>query len=405
MQRRQALRMLPGLPALCMPGISAARPACVAPHPQQPAASGIEEVTVVPSMLVWGPGGSWIVGTAGAQALPAGLPPVAVAGALWAAGDDGQVRRWQAPAAGTSGPPHWSITATYTIGAPVHALAASKDGRHALVAHGEQVTLVDANARLIKHYVGRDLARTRRGAAGVLLAHAGRRSFVAAWPALGELWEIPLDPNAPPIHDGLVHDYRLGEALPSPGHLGVRRVPLGRSLLWVEFTDARVPWVAGRAEDGVAIVHLDVRRRIATLALPAAQPGAAALIETAEGWRWWLPAGDIVHVVDAARWTVVESLQAPRGLLGLRAIGPSVWSFGASGLQRWHDGAWRFLADVDWPVTAFEAGHGQHTRWLATTAPSALLQLDADAVRLARLPLPEGALIVGVAALDGPGAS
>jgi hypothetical protein len=415
MRRRRALPALPALLALAGPwaaGCSALRPARAAAGRAPAGATddaasdfdpaGRGPANPVPPVLAWGPDGAWIVGAGVVQALPAGPPPVAVVDALWTAGEDGQVRRWQAPATGGDVPAHWRVTATHATGAAVHALAASADGQHALAAHGERLTLLDAQARPLKQYEGRDLARTRRGAAGALFAHAGRRSFVVAWPALGELWEIPLDPDAAPIHDGLVHDYRMGEALPSPGHLGVRRVPLGRPLPRFEAVDGRAPWLAGRVDEGVAIVHLDVRRRIATLALAAARPAAAALVAAPAGWRWWLPAGDGVQVVDAARWTVVDRLPAPPGLLALRASGPSVWAYGDAGLQRWQDGAWRPLAVAARPVTAFEPGRGPGAGLLATSAPAALLHLDADGRVRARRALPAGARIVGLAALAVP---
>ena len=38
-----------------------------------------------------------------------------------------------------------------------------------------------------------------------------RESFVVALKDIPELWEISLRPQAPPIYDGLVHDYKMGE--------------------------------------------------------------------------------------------------------------------------------------------------------------------------------------------------
>jgi hypothetical protein len=75
-----------------------------------------------------------------------------------------------------------------------------------------------------------DLARRQHGRATVLLHLPQRRSFVVAWSPLDELWEISLDPAAEPIYDGLVHHYRMGEAIATAGYLGVRRIPLGRPM-------------------------------------------------------------------------------------------------------------------------------------------------------------------------------
>ena len=131
---------------------------------------------------------------------------------------------------------------------------------------------------------GIDLKRERRrGAATALFSLPQRRSFFAAWPALGESWEISLDPDAAPIFDGLVHDYRMGEGIAKPGYLGARRAPLGRPMPAFGFADARVPWLAGKQGDEVVVVHLDVRRRIAALRVAGAEPARG---RAAPGLAW-----------------------------------------------------------------------------------------------------------------------
>ena len=57
-----------------------------------------------------------------------------------------------------------------------------------------------------------------------------RNSFVVALKDIPELWEISYDPQAAPLYDGLVHDYKMGEAIAKPGFLGVRRTPLDEPL-------------------------------------------------------------------------------------------------------------------------------------------------------------------------------
>lgn len=135
-----------------------------------------------------------------------------------------------------------------------------------------------------------------------------RRSFVVAWPALGELWEIPLNPDAEPIFDGLVHDYRMGEGLAAPGYLGVRRTPLGPAMPELDFADARVPWLAGLQDERVVLVHLDVRRRIAERTLPGARPQAALLRHAESGLQWCLPCGQQVQVLDLPRFEPVDAV-------------------------------------------------------------------------------------------------
>lgn len=138
--------------------------------------------------------------------------------------------------------------------------------------------------------------------------HGARQSLLAALHDLPELWEVQLADDAPPVYDGLVHDWRLGEALPSPGHLGVRRVPLARPLdaLWV---DARVPWVLALARgrpDEVLVIHLDVRRVVARWPW---RPGAAlteAVLVDGDEPRLTVPGPSGPLCIDTRRWLRVE---------------------------------------------------------------------------------------------------
>ena len=106
-----------------------------------------------------------------------------------------------------------------------------------------------------------------------------------------------------------------------PGFLGVRRVALEAPPAGVVLADPRVPWVAGLSDSGVAVLHLDVRRRVATLAIAHARPQASALPAAGRTGPWWLPAGDAVHVVDTARWRVESTVPAPAGLVTVRRTG------------------------------------------------------------------------------------
>lgn len=96
-----------------------------------------------------------------------------------------------------------------------------------------------------------------------------RQSFAVVFGGWQELWEISTDPAAPPIYDGLVHDYRMGEAIARPGHLGLRRIRLLRPWTAV-WADGRVPWLLGSeeaAEADAVVLHLDVRRAVGRLPL------------------------------------------------------------------------------------------------------------------------------------------
>ncbi|MBI3157147.1 MAG: hypothetical protein HYZ20_17340 [Burkholderiales bacterium] len=389
--------------------LQAAALAAAAAWPAVAAAAADPVRAASPTLLAWGEGGAWLLADGLAQALPAAQPPAAAAAAVWSVDAAGLVQRWR-PRAATGGEPAlpaaapWIAQAAQSIGEPVHGMAASADGAHALLAHGQRLTLLDAGARPLKVYQGEDLARTRRGRAQALFAHAGRASLLVAWSGFGELWEIPLDPRAPPIFDGLVHDYRMGEALPRPGYLGVRRVPLEGPPPRFVLADPRVPWVAGLVDGGVAVVHLDVRRRIATLPLAGARPQASALPQAGRAGAWWLPAGEHVFVVDTARWRVASELPAPAGLLRLHDADGALWALAEAGLLRWQPGGWQTVAALGGAPRAL-ARDERRRHWLAAVtpadaaAPGAVLRLDDEGRLLARVALPAGARVDGLAAL------
>ena len=75
-----------------------------------------------------------------------------------------------------------------------------------------------------------------------------RRSFVVVFDSLPELWEISYDPQAEPIYQGLVHDYRLREGIAEPGFLNARRTRLDAPLRDPGF-DSSHAFVIARAPD------------------------------------------------------------------------------------------------------------------------------------------------------------
>jgi len=89
-----------------------------------------------------------------------------------------------------------------------------------------------------------------------------RRSFVIAFDTLPELWEISVDPNAAPVHDGLVHDYRMGEAIAAPGFLGVRRSLLSAPARALAIDAGNNAHVLARSAGAWWLVNLDIRRAI-----------------------------------------------------------------------------------------------------------------------------------------------
>lgn len=148
--------------------------------------------------------------------------------------------------------------------------AVSSDGRWVAVANSlpGNLAIFDADLRLIKLIpaTSRD-GKTPTRVAAVYDAPP-RHSFIAALKDLPELWEIAYDEKAPPLYDGLVHDYRMAEAIATPAFLNPRRTPLDR-VLDDFFFDQSYTYVMGASRDGHGeVIQLDIRRKIADLDLP-----------------------------------------------------------------------------------------------------------------------------------------
>jgi PAS domain-containing protein len=100
----------------------------------------------------------------------------------------------------------------------------------------------------------------------------------------------------------------------------------------------------------VAVVHLDVRRRIASLPFAEARPDGAALVAVGTALQWWLPAADTVQVLDPLRWEVLERHALAAPVRAVVAASAGVWAWvdeAPAPLRLWRDRRWqRPAADV-----------------------------------------------------------
>ena len=145
-------------------------------------------------------------------------------------------------------------------------LAVSADGRTVMVANALPHTLValDAGDLTLRKVIE---ARDESGKSSRVSAvyDAGpRKSFIAAFKDIPELWEIPWSDDHTPIYPGYVHDYRMGEALAAKGPFPIRRIKLD-DYLDDFFFDPSYDNLIGAARDGkgAQVVSLLVGRKIA----------------------------------------------------------------------------------------------------------------------------------------------
>ena len=192
--------------------------------------------------------------------------------------------------------------------------AVSGDGRYVMVANYLPHTLVVLDARdlaVLKVLAVED-EKGKSSRVSAVYDAAPRRSFVAALKDIPEVWEISYDERSPPIYAGMVHDFRMGEGIATKGYLNPRRTQLD-DYLDDFFFDQSYAYVIGAARDGGMgqVVNLDVRRRIADVALPGLPHLGSGIT-----WRWQgrtvlatpnLKQG-VVSVIDMTTWQPVAEI-------------------------------------------------------------------------------------------------
>ncbi len=214
----------------------------------------------------------------------------------------------------------WNLTlvAEVRAGLNMRNVAVSADGRWVMAANylPHTLALFDADLNLVRSYNAANLTGTATSRVSAVYDAEPRKSFVVALKDLPELWEISYDPKAEPIYDGLVHDYKMGEAIAKPGFLGVRRTPLEEPLddFFFDQSYRNVLGATRPRNDGAPtaqVVNLDVRRRIATLALPG-MPHLGSGITFAWNGTTVLASPNlkdgVISVIDLKTWKPVASI-------------------------------------------------------------------------------------------------
>lgn len=194
-------------------------------------------------------------------------------------------------------------------------LAVSSDGRYAIAANYLPHTLVVLDARELAPLkvisVADDAGKGSRVSA--VYDAPPRKSFIAALKDIPEVWEIPYDPKAEPIYPGLVHDYRMGEALAAKGLFPVRRIRLD-DYLDDFFFDPSYRHLIGAAREGKngQVVNLLVGRKIAEVELPG-------LPHLGSGITWEYKGAPVlatpnlkegvVSVIDMKTWKTIKRIE------------------------------------------------------------------------------------------------
>ncbi|MBO9676788.1 MAG: c-type cytochrome [Acidovorax sp.] len=216
-----------------------------------------------------------------------------------------------------------AVVAEVRAGLNMRNVAVSGDGRWVMAANylPHTLALFDADLNLVRTYGAATLDGKASSRVSAVYDATPRQSFVVALKDIPELWEISYDPKAEPIHDGLVHDYKMGEAIAKPGYLGVRRTPLSEPLDDFFFDQSyRHVLGATRPKSGTderasaQVVNLDIRRKVADLPI-AGMPHLGSGITFAWNGTTVLASpnlgGGAVDVIDMKTWKSVRTLKTP----------------------------------------------------------------------------------------------
>ncbi len=220
----------------------------------------------------------------------------------------------------------WNLTVVAEVraGLNMRNVAVSGDGRWVMVANylPRTAVLFDADLNLAKRFDTTTLDGKQASRVSAVYDAAPRRSFVLALKDIPEVWEISYDPQAAPIYDGLVHDYKMGEAIAKPGYQNVRRTPLDEPLDDF-FFDQSYKNVLGstRPKPGAQgqvptaqVVNLDARRKIAELPI-AGMPHLGSGITFAWNGTTVLASPNLkdgaIDVIDMKTWKTVKTIPTP----------------------------------------------------------------------------------------------
>lgn len=217
------------------------------------------------------------------------------------------------------------VIAEVRAGLNMRNVAVSADGQWVMAANylPHTLALFDSDLQLVRTYEASTLDGKSSSRVSAVYDATPRNSFIVALKDIAELWEISYNPNAEPIYDGLVHDYKMGESISKPGYLGVRRTQLNEPLDDFFFDQSYRHVLGatrakreneGKREATAQVVNLDVRRKIADLPL-AGMPHLGSGITFDWNGTTVLASPNLgtgaVDVIDMQNWKPVRTLPTP----------------------------------------------------------------------------------------------
>jgi mono/diheme cytochrome c family protein len=233
----------------------------------------------------------------------------------------------------------WSLKVIAEVRAAINSrnIALSRDGKHLAVAAylPQSLVLLSAGDLSLERIIDAKDAKGRPSRVSAVYQARPRNSFIVALKDVPEVWEVATDPDAPPVHEGLVHSHEKGmvEALPaSKGLFALRRIAVDEPLDDFLF-DQSYRHLLGSSRDGksAVVVNLHVGRPIARIDMPGL-PHLGSGVSFKRSGRQLLALPHLkdgaVSVIDPADWSVVKRITTggPGFFLRSHEGSPYIWS-------------------------------------------------------------------------------
>ncbi|MBT4463665.1 MAG: cytochrome C oxidase Cbb3, partial [Rhodospirillaceae bacterium] len=142
-----------------------------------------------------------------------------------------------------------------------------------------------------------------------------RKSFIAAFKDIKQIWEMSYDPDAAPVYEGFVHNYREGQEegiITEPQPFARKRIKLD---VYLDdfFFDSEYTDVMGASRDGKsAVYNLDARRKVSDLDLDG-MPHLGSGIIWDYGGREVMATphlrGGTISVIDMESWKTIKRIK------------------------------------------------------------------------------------------------
>jgi DNA-binding beta-propeller fold protein YncE len=238
----------------------------------------------------------------------------------------------------------WNLKVVAEVRAGINTrnAAVSGDGKYVAVANylPHSLVILDAELNPLKIHAVRDRYGKQSSRVSAVYTAEPRKSFVAALKDVMEAWEISYDPKAPEIPAGMIHDFQYREGAFIPGFLNPKRSILDDYLDDFFFTQDYNEVMGASREGGKGqVVHLDVRRSIATLDLPGMPHLGSGITWTWQGRRVMATPNlkeGVVSIIDMKDWKTIRQIKTPGPGFFMRSHENSRYAWVDSMMSREH---------------------------------------------------------------------